>query len=129
MNNKSTLPGNVAFMAINSPGVGAINNTSYGSDVSIAFIDSPNATMEGNVHYDASVVTLFDNLESTIKDKKVGVSQDKIDSLIQEVQEMRKNYGTPSFKEKYTSFMSSVSDHVTILAALAPLIPSLTAML
>lgn len=51
------------------------------------------------------------------------------DAALSAAQQLKAHAGKPSFAEKYKDFMSSVSDHVSILSAIAPYLGSLAAML
>jgi hypothetical protein len=67
---------------------------------------------------------LFEDLIDLVKTKIV--DDEKRDSLIKKIKEMKENVGTKSFMEKYQEFISCAADHMTILA---PFIPALTDML
>ena len=129
MSKKNQNPYAAAFMAVNSPGSVIRRNTTYGSPAGASLINSPNSSLEDNVHYDEAALILFDKIESTIKANAEELPKEQSDKLLTELEGMRKSYKTSSFKDKYVSFMSSISDHATILSSLAPLIPAMTMMI
>ena len=51
---------------------------------------------------------------------------DDWDLLLERVEDMERNQGSSAFTESYKNFMSVAADHITVLA---PVVPSLTAML
>lgn len=122
-------PGAAAFMAVHSPDSVIRGNVSYGSPVGASLYNSPGSLIEGNTHYDKAALTLFENIESTLKKSASALPQEQSERLLSELKEMRASYSSPSFKEKYVSFMSSLSDHATVLTALAPFIKPLAMLM
>ncbi|EGQ7821228.1 hypothetical protein DC894_RS23310 [Vibrio parahaemolyticus] len=70
---------------------------------------------------------VFSQLLEAIESVKHDASYTEVQSSIRE---MESNYGTDSFKDKYQSFMSVLSNHITVLGPIvAPCLPALAALI
>lgn len=70
---------------------------------------------------------VFAQLLEAIESVKHDASYTEVQSSIRE---MEVNYGTDSFKDKYQSFMSVLSNHITVLGPIvAPCLPALSALI
>lgn len=70
---------------------------------------------------------VFAQLLEAIESVKNDASYTEVQSSIRE---MEVNYGTDSFKDKYQSFMSVLSNHITVLGPIvAPCLPALAALI
>ncbi|CNL60907.1 NosD domain-containing protein [Yersinia proxima] len=98
------------------------NNTSIGNTYGIVVKDSPSASISNNVIISAEALHLLDSIDRELLQLRGHVTEDKLDEVIDNINIMKGSINTPSFKDKYTQAVSSISDHVTILSALSPLL-------
>ena len=97
-----------------------INNISCGENAKININSNDNSINIQNINNNNDI--LFKEIENTIKKSRI---QNKEEILLS-INEMKKNIGTSSFKEKYLNFISSLSSHVTIIT---PFLPALSKLL
>ncbi|WP_421283274.1 hypothetical protein [Aeromonas veronii] len=70
--------------------------------------------------------TIFDEIISTLDALP---NQPGKETVLSAAQGLKEHAGKPSFSDKYKSFITSVSEHVSILSAIAPFLGKLAAML
>lgn len=101
------------------------NPTSQSLNVSGNITASTVVINSGN---DASInvtTTNHDNFKDLIKAiESVSAPKEIIDS----VKDLEANVSTPTFKDKYTNFIASLANHVTILQAVMPFMPWLSSL-
>jgi parallel beta-helix repeat protein len=98
------------------------NNTSIGNTYGIVVKNSPSAIISSNVTISIEALHLLESIDRELLQLRGHVTQDKLDEVIDNIKTMKSSIDTPSFKDKYTQAVSSISDHVTILSALSPLL-------
>jgi hypothetical protein len=82
-------------------------------------INSPNANLNtiNITHND-----LFEKLKNVVEEQIV--DENTKSELLSQVKELEKVQGERSFSEKYTDFIASAANHVTLWGALSPFIPA-----
>ncbi|MFZ5945060.1 MAG: hypothetical protein ACOYVD_13230 [Bacillota bacterium] len=71
--------------------------------------------------------TLSENDEQLFETlKQLAASLENSDEIVSKIEEMRTTAGKPTFGQKYTAFIQSIANHMTIFA---PFIPTLTTFL
>lgn len=76
-----------------------------------------------NLSIDASTSTLFQDLRQKIQASSVDAA--KMQELIDRVDAMQTCIQTPAYAPLYAKFVGLVADHVTLMTAIAPLLPAL----
>jgi len=81
-------------------------------------IDSPGASLNITKITPSNI---FEQLNSVIE-KTIPDADEKL-KLLHQVEELKNAEGGKSFLDKYSDFIASVANHVTLMAALTPFIP------
>jgi hypothetical protein len=99
-----------------------INLTGSGAMLAI---ENAGVTQTATINPDPT--QLFSDVIAAIKNSQE--SQDAIARLTAAVEQMRQAHGTPTYIERYQSFMSTLADHAQLFQVLAPYLPLLAALL
>jgi len=99
------------------PGTLTINVSGGNSRVNVGSNDSSTNT------YFANTSTVFQDLQSVVSTQ---VPAEFRSELLSRIEQMEKSVGRPSFVTRYTEFIQSAANHISVLA---PLLPALSALL
>lgn len=108
--------------------VGAIeiSNSSFLGDARLVDADSVNSiSITSNTYMTAEAYKISCKLNETIHLVKNEIPEEIFRELVAIIRRMQENQGKSSFVESYNSFMSSLSNHVTVLTPVMPLIQPL----
>lgn len=76
-------------------------------------------------HISSDVIFTFIKLYEELQKQKEIIGEGSYEKILKEVQNLKEKQGTMSYAAAYAGFISTISDHVTVLTALAPLLGSL----
>ena len=86
----------------------------------VNFSSTDNSINISNVSFDEVINDLSVALTQGVVDKE------NLDSILKELQDLKNSVNTPTYKERYSSFIQSAANHMAIVA---PYIPALTKFL
>jgi hypothetical protein len=106
----------------------ASGNTIIGFDVGVHIEGGIRNRADGNFVLSNDAAHIYAQLENAIASSAI---QEQIkDQLLTLAQQMKTSTGTPSFIQKYKSFMSVLSDHMQVLGpVVGPILPALSGLL
>lgn len=107
---------------------GSIKESEYNSITNIYNVNGHNSRVninstDNSINYISDSNLLFEDLQKALKT----IQEDKIkEESLELLKEMKDSKGSPSFLEKYQSFIGILANHMTLIA---PFIPALTQMI
>lgn len=100
-----------------------VGNSFYGNMPGIRATHVDEIYNVGNKHISLEALNILNELSEAVSSHKDALPVEVYEGLMKAISEMTERQGEPDFRDKYQSFMSMISDHVTILT---PLLPAIT---
>lgn len=124
MNDKKN-EGHFAIRASSGARVFVTRGTFLGDGTGLIATSGAQFHLVDSKHISSDVLFTFAKLDAELEKQKEVIEKDSYEKILREVQNLKMKQGTKSYADAYTSFISTISDHVTVLTALAPLLGSL----